>query len=267
MNRLSQIAAAALLIAGLASLSLAQSGQSSYDPAPRQKSSDTRDGFLDFTLKRINSRNTDYGQCLTEGRALLLEETIKNSYFWSNIVALSLLACLFIIIVYQHRVQTRRDWETGEMLWQFEQSVVRSNAQLDEATKRNCQLAETLAALRESAVRLPPQATESVGHAASSTARTRTTSTQAVAPLPPTTESSKPPNGPNATFHAGCGPHHQGQFFGTATRALAGRQQAVASPDSRWRSTAGRGTAKESATQGRIDLRRTEQKKESMHNG
>ena len=195
MNRLSQIALAALLIAGLASLSLAQSGQSSYDPAPRQKSSDTRDGFLDFTLKRINSRNTDYGQCLTKGRALLLEETIKNSYFWSNIVALSLLACLFIIIVYQHRVQTRRDWETGEMLWQFEQSVVRSNAQLDEATKRNCQLAETLAALRESAVRLPSQATESVGHAASSTARTRTTSTQAVAPLPPTTESSKPANG------------------------------------------------------------------------
>src|ERR1700676_660825 len=137
MNRPLQIVAAAFFLASLAALSPAQSGQSRYDPASPQRSSQTQDNFLDFTLQRINPTDTDYGQWLAERRTILFEETFKNSYFWSNIVALSLLACLFIIILYQHRIQTKREWASAEMLAQFEQSLFRSDARLDEATKRN----------------------------------------------------------------------------------------------------------------------------------
>ena len=42
-----------------------------------------------FTLKRINPADKDYGQCLDEGRKILLEETMRNGYFWSNLVALA----------------------------------------------------------------------------------------------------------------------------------------------------------------------------------
>ncbi len=195
MSRPSQIVAAALLIASLAPSSLAQSDQWRYDPAPRQRSSKPQDNFLDFTLKRINPTDTDYGQWLAERRTILFEETIKNSYFWSNIVALSLLACLFVIIVYQHRIQTKRERTSAEMLAQFEQSLFRSNAQLDEATKRNRQLTETLAALRESALRSPFQVAESAGLAASSSAKTRPTNAQAMAPMLPSSHTPKPANG------------------------------------------------------------------------
>src|SRR3982074_2080996 len=90
MSRPLQIVAMALLIASLAPSCLAQSGQSRYDPAPPQRTSKGQDSFLDFTLKRINPTDIDYGQCLAEHRTILFEETIRNSYFWSNIFALSL---------------------------------------------------------------------------------------------------------------------------------------------------------------------------------
>ncbi len=75
---------------------------------------------------------------------MLIEETMRNGYFWSNLVALGLLACLFVIIVYQHRVQTCREWTAAEMLAQYEHALARANAQVEEATSRNRGLMEAL---------------------------------------------------------------------------------------------------------------------------
>src|ERR1700732_2605583 len=63
MSRPLQIVATALLLGSLALLSLAQSDQSRYDPAPRQRSSKAQDTFFNFTLKRINPMDIDYGRC------------------------------------------------------------------------------------------------------------------------------------------------------------------------------------------------------------
>jgi len=79
---------------------------------------------------------------------MLLEETVRNGYFWSNLVALGLLAWLFVIIVYQHRVQTSREWSVAGTLAQYEHGLSRANAQVEEATKRNRGLMEALTALR-----------------------------------------------------------------------------------------------------------------------
>src|SRR3984957_7459013 len=124
-----------------------------YDPAAQAQSPRQRDGFVDFALKRINPADKDYGQCLDEGRKMLLEQTMRNGYFWSNLVALGLLACLFVVIVYQHRVQTCREWTGAEMLAQHEHALARANAQVEEATSRNRGLMEALTAQRESALR------------------------------------------------------------------------------------------------------------------
>ena len=93
---------------------------------------------------------------------MLLEETIRNGYFWSNLVALGLLWCLFVIIVYQHRVQTCREWTAAETLAQYEHALARANAQVEEATRSNRGLMDALTALRESALRsqAPPGETQ-----------------------------------------------------------------------------------------------------------
>jgi hypothetical protein len=158
----------------------------------QQRPSKQKDGFVDSTLKRINPCDTDYGQHLDEGRRMALQESIESAYFWSNIMSLGLLGCLFIIIVYQHRVQRRRDWTAAEMLAQYEYSLSLANAQVGEATKRNSGLMEALTTLRESALRShSPSAGISESATAAPTPR-RAPVVQAIPPVAAKTNSTKP---------------------------------------------------------------------------
>jgi len=179
VSRPSRIVVAGLVLAMLPSLCFAQARPSGYDPAVQAQSARQKDGFVDFALKRINPADKDYGQCLDEGHRLLIEETIRNGYFWSNLVALGLLACLFVIIVYQHRVQTCREWTAAEMLTQHEHALSRANAQVEEATSRNRGLMEALTTLRESALRSQASPGEVQDRPAPPTVRSRTSSIQA----------------------------------------------------------------------------------------
>lgn len=188
-----RIAVAALLIAVSSVLSSAQSAQNSYDPAAGRGSSKPRDGFLDFTLKHINPTEQDYGQCLDKGRALLLDESVRNGYFWSNLVALALLGCLLLIIVYQHRLQTRRDWTAAQVMAECEQALARSNAQIDQIIKSNHGLNNALVATKELMLRPAPKPQDS-GQRASSTATEGCASSPQPARLsPPRASCVKPP--------------------------------------------------------------------------
>jgi len=152
VKRTFRIAIVGLFLAMLPLVCFAQERRPSYDPTGQAHSLKPKDGFVDFALKSINPADKDYGQCLDEGRKMLLEETVRNGYFWSNLVALGLLACLFVIIVYQHRVQTSREWSAAGTLAQYEHGLSRANAQVEEATNRNRGLMEALTALRNSAL-------------------------------------------------------------------------------------------------------------------
>ena len=153
VNRTSRLAVAGLLLAMLPLVCFAQGRRAAGDPAGQAPSSKPKDGLVDFALKSINPAGKDYGQCLDESRKILVDETVRNGYFWSNLIALGLLACLFIIIVYQQRVQSVREWTAAEVLMQYENSLSRANAQVEEATSKNRGLMEALTALRESAFR------------------------------------------------------------------------------------------------------------------
>lgn len=174
----SRIAAIAFCFAVFVSLSSAQPNRSNYDPAVQQSPSKPPDSFIDFTLKRINRSDTDYGNCLSEGRTLLLEDSVEHDYFWSNLVALSLLSCLFVIIVFQHRIQAKRDWAAAKMLGQLEQSLARANTQVEEATKRNRALTESFAALKQSSLQSQPLPADKVDRTPPRPTRSHTASIQ-----------------------------------------------------------------------------------------
>lgn len=184
MKWMYQISTALLLSAILGSFSIAQSAQSRFDPAGPEDSAKHRDSFLDFTLKRINPSDRDYGKCLTESRTLLVDETLRNAYFWSNIVALGVLGFLFVVVLYQHKTQARREWAVAETIAQFEHNLNRSRAQVAEATGKNRDLAEAFAALKESASRSPSLPLESSDNGLGTTAKPSAPSLQ---PAPSTT--------------------------------------------------------------------------------
>ena len=158
VSRTFRIVSLSLLLAMPSSVSFAQGSRSSYDPAdPRNEKgsqqSKPKQGLLDFTLGRMNLSDKNYGACIDESRKLMIEETIEDGRFWSNVVALGLLGGLFIVIVYQHQLQTRRGWSAAEMLSQYEHALTRANAQASDVTSKNHGLMEALTALRESALR------------------------------------------------------------------------------------------------------------------
>jgi septal ring factor EnvC (AmiA/AmiB activator) len=198
MKRVRRIAAAALFVATWGTCSVAQAGHSSYDSALHSVSSKPQNGFLDFTLKRINPSDANYGQCLSEDRRMLLEETVTNTYFWSNVVALGVLSWLFLVVVYQHKVQTRREWTTAEIVAELEQSVARSRAQLADADKKNGELKDALAALKESASRSPSAPAESNERADSSAEKLRPMKAQSAPSQAARTDYAKPLNGGSA---------------------------------------------------------------------
>ena len=175
-----RIAAIVFGLAVFVPLAFAQPGHSNYDPAVPPSPAKPPGSFVDFSLRRINRSDKDYGQCLDEGRTVLIEQTIKSGYFWSNLTALGLLVSLFIIIVYQQRIETKREWAVAEVIGQLEQSLARANAQVEEATKRGRTLAESLAALKQAAPqpdtadRTPSRPTRS--HTASTQVSTTTAS-------------------------------------------------------------------------------------------
>jgi len=202
LSRASLGAACAVIIAILSSFSVAQSGHSNDDPATHQSSSEPRDGFVDFSLKRINPSNTDYGECIGESRSMVLKETVKNAYFWSNIVALGMLGCLFIVIVYQHRVQAKREWSSAELLAQLEQSVARSNTQLQQVTERNRALTASLATLKLASQRSSTNLTDPVDRPPSHPARSHAAVTQASVTAAPKANSERPTTERSSTVSA-----------------------------------------------------------------
>jgi hypothetical protein len=192
VNRTSRIAVAGLLLAMFSPVCCAQASRPSYDRMAQQRSSKPKEGFVDFTLKRINPCETDYGQHLDDDRRMVLRETIESAYFWSNIVSLGLLGCLFIIIICQHRIQRRREWSASEMLAQYEHSLSLANAQVGEATKRNHGLMEALTLLRESALRSPALPVDVTEIARTPAPRSRTASAPPLPAPPPKDTSVKP---------------------------------------------------------------------------
>jgi hypothetical protein len=111
-----------------------------------------QEGLLDFALKRFNPSDVDYGQCLDDGRRLMVEQTLSRGYFWSNVAALGLLGAFFIVIVHQQRLHGRRELIAAESLTQYHNALARAEAVAGEAITRNHHLMEALTALSEAGV-------------------------------------------------------------------------------------------------------------------
>lgn len=207
-----RIAVAALCVAASSIMSFGQAAPNSFDPARRQAPVKAPEGFIDFTLKRINPSDQDYGKCFDEGRDMLIAESVKNGYFWSNLVALGLLGSLFLIVLYQHKIQTRRDWTAAGMLGQHKHAMARMAARMEEVTKENRNLIEDLAAVREAALQAAPSE-DSPEHRASAAVKSQTAGVKT--PIPATgTVPAKPVTERNArTTAAAAEPQNQMALF------------------------------------------------------
>jgi hypothetical protein len=205
-----------LIVLASAPSSWPQAARSRYDPSANERPSKPRGGFVDFTLKRINPSDKDYGQMISAGRNLLLAETIENGYFWSNVVSLGLLGCLFILVVYQQKRLNRAEWKSAEIVAQYEYALKRANVQVADATKRNSEVIEVLVGLKEPTVCPQPARTNNNEAPVARQSRARPPDT-------PASTAESPRNGTNKAIKATVIP--------TTARTDAGAQIGLFKPD------------------------------------
>ena len=76
---------------------------------PTSQSVPKRKGFFDYALGKINPRGIDYGASMESARNAVVENTIDDLYFWSNVVTLLLLSGLVAVVLLQWRAADKRE--------------------------------------------------------------------------------------------------------------------------------------------------------------
>ncbi len=120
---------------------VATAQRSRYDPGAGNDSK-PREGFADFALKQVNPTDRDYGECIAEGRQMLVQETVQNTLFWSNLAALGMLSLSVLLILYQWKEWQRRELIAATGLAQLYNALRWAKRQANEAFQRHSALIE-----------------------------------------------------------------------------------------------------------------------------
>ena len=131
-----------------------------------------RQGFFDYALSKINPRDKDYGAAMQSGRAALVEDSIDDLYFWSNVVTLLLLSGMVAVVLLQWRAADKREVIAASLVAQLWNGRVSDRIEIERRTEQFNRLVETHNAEVERALSAKTQPTSGEGQADSELKRT-----------------------------------------------------------------------------------------------
>ena len=102
-----------------------------------------RQGFFDYVLGKINPQNKDYGAVLESSRKAIVEDSLENLYFWSNVVTLVLLSGVTATVFLQWRVMDKREFIAASLIAQLWNGRVSDRIEIERRTAQFNQLVET----------------------------------------------------------------------------------------------------------------------------
>ena len=151
-----------------------------------------RQGFFDYALGKINPRDKDYGAAMQSGRAALVEDSIDDLYFWSNVVTLLLLCGIVAVVFLQWRAADKREVIASFLIAQLWNGRVSDRIEIERRTEQFNRLVETHNAEVERTLSQPPRAAEQEAEIAGSLTRSIRTLTGSKGVLPEPAEKSAP---------------------------------------------------------------------------
>ncbi len=162
-------AAIAMLICCVHGLSL---GQTLDRPSTRSvQSAPRRQGFFDYALGKINPHGIDYGASMQSARAAVVEDSIDDLFFWSNVVTLLLLSGLVAIVLFQWRAADKREVIAASLIAQLWNGRVSDRIEIERRTQQFNQLVEAHNGDVERNLSQKPGGTQQVAEAAGSLTR------------------------------------------------------------------------------------------------
>ena len=129
-------------------------------------------GFFDYALGKINPRDKNYGAAMESGRAALVENSIDDLYFWSNVVTLLLLSVMVAVVLLQWRAADKREVIAASLIAQLWNGRVSDRIEIDRRTEQFNRLVEAHNAEIERTLSVKPQAVSSEEQADSGLKRT-----------------------------------------------------------------------------------------------
>jgi hypothetical protein len=101
-----------------------------------------RQGFFDYALGKINPRGIDYGASMESARNAVVDNTIDDLYFWSNVVTLLLLSGLVAVVLLQWRAADKREVIAASLIAQLWNGRVSDRIEIERRTQQFNQLVE-----------------------------------------------------------------------------------------------------------------------------
>ena len=109
---------------------------------PTSQSVLKRQGFFDYALGKINPHGIDYGASMESGRNAVVENTIDDLYFWSNVVTLLLLSGMVAVVLLQWRATDKREVIAASLIAQLWNGRVSDRIEIERRTQQFNQLVE-----------------------------------------------------------------------------------------------------------------------------
>jgi hypothetical protein len=112
---------------------------------PPQNSADAphrQQGFLDYTLARINPGNRDIGAEVQADRTAIVEQSINNLYFWSNVFTLSLLVAATALLFFERRAGWKKELITATLLTELWNGRISDRTEIERRTTEYNQLVD-----------------------------------------------------------------------------------------------------------------------------
>ena len=139
--------------------------------SPTSQSVPKREGFFDYALGKINPHGIDYGASMQSGRNAVVENTIDDLYFWSNVMTLLLLSGLVAVVLLQWRAADKREVIAASLIAQLWNGRVSDRIEIERRTEQFNQLVEAHNADVEKNLSQKPGASQQDAEAAGSLTR------------------------------------------------------------------------------------------------
>ena len=171
MRRLSDaptlVVLASLCLSRTASLGQARNQPSAAPANPAH----TQQGFFDYVLGKVNPNGNDYGSSMQTGRDAVVEHTIDDLYFWSNVVTLLLLTGTAAVVFLQWRSADKKEVIAASLIAELWNGRVSDRIEIDRRTEQHNRLVETHNAEVEKALAFKSQASDQEKDAAANLSR------------------------------------------------------------------------------------------------
>jgi hypothetical protein len=140
-------------------------------PSNPPQSANKKQGFFDYVLGKVNPEGNDYGASMQTGREAVVEHTIDDLYFWSNVITLLGLSATATIVFLQWRSGDKKEVIAASLIAELWNGRVSDRIEIDRRTEQHNLLVETHNAEVEKTLALKSQPSEQEKNAAGNLSR------------------------------------------------------------------------------------------------